>query len=213
MRQAVCMCVKGCLLTLAFEWHNLVHFWIVLSLTHWCISIHTNTDTFANTFIFMHIKVAWHTLLMACCKNTEFPLDVWCGTFNLWIKGNLFFLVINVEIRKTSEHSLSFDFVHAHTYLFSLMRCCPYLPPSLSFCLFAWYPLLHLPLFCSVPTAPRIQELSSISSSTPPIAWHHLPVLLLVEVSGRAQWASISPSQRRTGGVNSLCLTAGVHAK
>lgn len=149
----------------------------------------------------------------ACYKS---PLDLWCSTFSLNSKVTFFILIINAsQITKTSEHRKSplIWFRDAHTYLFSLMRCCPYLPPlslflSLSLSLVSSFSppslLLH---------APRIQELRSISSSTPPTAWHHLPVLLLDEVSGRAWRTSVSPSLWRTGGVNSLCFTAGVHAK
>lgn len=74
----------------------------------------------------------------ACYKS---PLDLWCGTFSLNSKVTFFILIINAsQITKTSEQSRSplIWFCDAHTYLFFLMRCCPYLPPlslSVSFSL------------------------------------------------------------------------------
>ncbi len=151
----------------------------------------------------------------ACYENTEFPLDLLCGTFSFNSKVTLFILIINAcQITKISDQSKSplFWYCVAYTYLFSLMRCCPYLPPlSLSVCLFLspWYPLFF---FTSLSFALCLLVLgykrSAASAAHPPYSMTSSSSAAI----GRGEWQSFSITVK-DGGVNSLCLTAGVYAE
>lgn len=140
----------------------------------------------------------------ACYKNTEFPLDLWCGTFSFNSKVTFFILIIIAsQITKTSEQSKYplIWFCVAYTYLFSLMRCCPYLPPLFLSVSFALPGIL---VFTSLSFALCLLLLRYKSSAAS--AAH--PSFRMTSSSsaaiGRGEWQSVSPSLWRTG-VLTLC--------